>query len=214
MSEVGRSAETRRRLLEAAAHVFSDQGFRGATIQAICRRAGANIAAVHYHFGDKQELYAAVFEWANAQVDPAPEPDDTDGAPEERLRAHVRWFVRRLLDRNRPAWMARLMAREMMEPTPMLDRLVRQRMQATHARLGAVVRALLGRDADDDTVRLCTLSVVAQCVFWRNSAAVVSRLYPDLARAGDVERVAEHVTRFSLAAMLGLRNGTRKGGKP
>ena len=39
--------ETRRQLLEAAGVVFAERGFRDATVREICRRAGANIAAVN-----------------------------------------------------------------------------------------------------------------------------------------------------------------------
>ena len=53
-------AETRRQLLEAAGEVFAEAGFRDATVREICRRAGANIAAISYHFGDKEKLYAEV----------------------------------------------------------------------------------------------------------------------------------------------------------
>ena len=56
-----RPPATRQRLLEAALEVFARDGFRGATIERICKKAGANIAAAHYHFGDKRRLYAAVF---------------------------------------------------------------------------------------------------------------------------------------------------------
>jgi AcrR family transcriptional regulator len=40
-------AATRRHLLEAAAEVFAEIGFRAATVRQICERAGANIAAVN-----------------------------------------------------------------------------------------------------------------------------------------------------------------------
>ena len=49
--------ETRQRLLEPASEVFAQKGFRDATIAEICREAGANVAAVNYHFGSKGELY-------------------------------------------------------------------------------------------------------------------------------------------------------------
>ena len=200
-----RSADTRRRLLEAGVEVFSEEGFRRATIQAICKRARANIAAAHYHFGDKEGLYAAVFAYAEKRANEDTRRSTPDGAtPAARLQAHVTSFLSRLLDPGRPAWMARLISREMIEPTHALDRLVRRRMRATHEQLSAIVRELIGPGASKDTVRLCTLSVIAQCVFYRNSAPVIARLYPDIVPSRDVSRLAEHVSRFSLAAIRGL----------
>ena len=112
MGHAARSADTRARLLEAAVEVFAEEGFRKATIQRICKLAGANIAAAHYHFGDKEGLYTAVFEYAERQAAERTPPESTDGAgPEERLRAHVTSFLSRLLDPGRPAWIARLLAR-------------------------------------------------------------------------------------------------------
>ena len=206
MKQTARSALTRERLLEAAADVFAADGFRNARIQAICRRAGANIAAAHYHFGDKEGLYAAVFEYAHERATRDYPPDDIVGVePEARLRAHITSFLARLLDPDRPAWFARLLAREMIDPTPALDRLVRNRMRANHEQLSAILRDLLGEDATDEAIRLCALSVIAQCTFYRNSAPIISRLYPDLVPTKEIERLADHVTRFSLAAIRGLR---------
>ena len=53
------SAQTRQALIEAGGAVFAEQGFHDATVRDICARAGANIAAVHYHFGDKEALYCS-----------------------------------------------------------------------------------------------------------------------------------------------------------
>ena len=48
---------TRKKLLAAAGRVFAEKGYRDATIAEICRLAGTNIAAVNYHFSDKETLY-------------------------------------------------------------------------------------------------------------------------------------------------------------
>jgi TetR/AcrR family transcriptional regulator, regulator of cefoperazone and chloramphenicol sensitivity len=210
MRQPARTVETRRRLIEAALEVFAEDGFRNATIQRICARAGTNIAAAHYHFGGKERLYTAVFEHAARHASKEARGDDgLTGPPEERLRALITSFLTRLLDPGRSAWISRLVAREMIEPTRALDRIVRKRMRANHEQIAATVRELLGPGAERETVRSCTLSIVAQCVFYRNSAPVISRLYPDLVPSREVERIADHVARFSLAAIRGLRTDRR-----
>ncbi|WFE35677.1 TetR/AcrR family transcriptional regulator [Micromonospora sp. WMMD975] len=54
------SSDTRTQILDAAEHLFAEHGYRGASIRAITDRAGANLAAIGYHFGSKAELLAAV----------------------------------------------------------------------------------------------------------------------------------------------------------
>ena len=51
---------TKARLLEAAGEEFAEKGFELARVRAICERAGANLAAINYHFGDKEQLYVEV----------------------------------------------------------------------------------------------------------------------------------------------------------
>jgi AcrR family transcriptional regulator len=54
------ASDTRTQLLDAAEHLFAERGFRGTSVRAITDLAGANLAAVGYHFGSKAELLAAV----------------------------------------------------------------------------------------------------------------------------------------------------------
>jgi len=53
-------SDTRTQILDAAERLFAERGFRGTSVRAITTLAGANLAAVGYHFGSKAELMAAV----------------------------------------------------------------------------------------------------------------------------------------------------------
>jgi len=52
--------DTRTRLLDAAERAFSAKGYDGASMREITAEAGANLAAAHYHFGSKEDLFVAV----------------------------------------------------------------------------------------------------------------------------------------------------------
>nr|MDA8135855.1 TetR/AcrR family transcriptional regulator [Desulfobacteraceae bacterium] len=53
---------TRERLIDIAGDIFGREGFKAATVRKIAEEANANIAAVNYHFRDKEGLYRAVLE--------------------------------------------------------------------------------------------------------------------------------------------------------
>lgn len=198
-----RAADTRRRLLEAAGEVFAEHGFRAATIQEICRRAEANIAAVNYHFSDKEQLYHEVIRFAEEQSgDDRPRELPPGATAEERLYAHVEWFLHHVLEEGRPAWHGRLMAREMIEPTSALDALVEGHIRESQVRLTAIVRELLGKKASDEQVRRCAFSITGQCLFYHHCEPVISRLYPGFTvKSSQIPSLARHVTDFSLAAL-------------
>lgn len=53
-------ALTRRRVLDAAAEVFGDKGFRAASLNDVADRAGYTIGAVYSNFAGKDELFRAL----------------------------------------------------------------------------------------------------------------------------------------------------------
>jgi AcrR family transcriptional regulator len=203
-----RQDETRRQLLEAAGGVFAAAGFRNATVREICRRAGANIAAVNYHFGDKVALYAEVLRYAQQKAFekyPLLPALGANAAPADKLRAFVGSFLLRIFDSEPTAWFGKMMLREMIEPTGALDSLLEERMRPMADQLRVIVAEILGCSPNDESVRLCSLSVVSQCVFYHHCRRVVARLFPEQRLdAAAVEPLADHITRFSLAAMKHL----------
>ena len=61
-------SDTRSALIDAAEHVFARDGFEAASLREIMRDAGANPAAVHYHFGGKAGLLDDVLDRVVAPI--------------------------------------------------------------------------------------------------------------------------------------------------
>lgn len=55
-----RSSATKERILDAAEELFMEHGFEATSLRQITAAAKVNLAAVHYHFGSKEELFEAV----------------------------------------------------------------------------------------------------------------------------------------------------------
>lgn len=62
MTKVEVGAVTRQKLLEAAETLFSEEGFDRVTVRDVTEKAGANVAAVNYHFGSREALVEKVIE--------------------------------------------------------------------------------------------------------------------------------------------------------
>ncbi|MFX0575136.1 TetR family transcriptional regulator [Nocardia nepalensis] len=59
---ISEAAGTRERLLLAAERLLLTERYDDVSVRAVCAAAGANSAAVHYHFGSKEALVAALLE--------------------------------------------------------------------------------------------------------------------------------------------------------
>ncbi|MGH3732469.1 MAG: TetR/AcrR family transcriptional regulator [Acidimicrobiales bacterium] len=57
----GKAAATRRRLLDAAAHVLAEKGFAGMRLSDVGDVAGVQAPAIYYHFSNKEDLVGEVF---------------------------------------------------------------------------------------------------------------------------------------------------------
>ena len=48
--------DTKQKILDTAAELFAEDGYAATSLRRIIAKAGVNLAAVHYHFGTKQDL--------------------------------------------------------------------------------------------------------------------------------------------------------------
>jgi len=196
-------AERRRdELLDAATEVFAERGYHAATIREICRRAGANIASINYHFGDKLALYTEVLRCAaGAAGHDAARAILRAGVPPERaLRAVIRAMVEGLYGRDRPTVSFRLMRHELVQPTPALMHVIDEVVRPNYDRLRATVGAMMGLAPDHETTRLCVHSIMGQILFYPQAGPVLAKLWPQMKMTPQrLDQIAEHIADFSLS---------------
>ncbi len=88
--------EIRDRLMAAAARVFAETGYRGATTRRIAQEAGVNEVSLFRHFGSKGELILAAlhhFGEAAPQAALPEEPVDPEGELTGWARRHLRHLI-------------------------------------------------------------------------------------------------------------------------
>jgi len=56
------TAATRKQILDAAAEVFAEMGFRDANVSEVVSRSGSSVGSIYHHFGGKTELFLAIWE--------------------------------------------------------------------------------------------------------------------------------------------------------
>lgn len=213
-----RSIQTKERILVAAACLFAKHGFRATTTAAICQEAGVNGAAIHYHFGSKDALYAAA--WAHAfrtMVEKYP-PDggvSREAPPAERLQGRIHSILRRLADPESMAF--DMVQKELAAPTGLLSEVMRQCIQPLREALAGIVRDLLGDAAmSPEVVECCVMSIKAQ-IFepmrrgrqGSGEAGVEAAVHMPFAPPQawrDPARLADHITTFSVGGILAVRD--------
>ncbi|MBN1342196.1 MAG: CerR family C-terminal domain-containing protein [Phycisphaerae bacterium] len=203
------SRQTRRKLIEAAGELFAEKGLHATQIREITDRAGVNVAAVNYHFGDKLQLFEVALEQAHSAAATAMAEVPSSGPPEDRLRAFIHAFVRQTLDPDRPAWHFVLIWRKRTEPTTALDELIEKSFRPTSEQLRRILRELLP-DASDRALALTGISIVGQCAFHLENLNIIRRLYSDVLEDLDSDALADYLTDFSLAAIRGMRGSAAR----
>ena len=203
------SDPTREKLLEAAGPIFANRGYQATTIREICAGAGANIAAINYHFGDKLGLYTEVLQQSvrAAQLIAVKNTLDQDTLPEDILRALIRARLRSINGRDLPDWHSRLLAHELAQPTPALRQLIDKVARPICKRLLELIGRMIGLPPNDDNTRLCAISVAGQVFAYVLPGPLLTEIWPELRMTSEqVERIADHIADFSLSYLQDFRS--------
>jgi hypothetical protein len=108
----------------------------------------------------------------------------------------------RILDDDPAAMFTRLIAREMLDPTPALDNLAQAFARPQVEALCAIVAEITGAPPGSDAVKRCAISIASQCMNLHFQRHVLTRVFPDLpCDVGAVDALTRHILAFSLGGM-------------
>jgi AcrR family transcriptional regulator len=199
----GKKKDTRQKLLDSAAILFTEKGYAKTSVAEICKLAGANIAAVNYHFHTKESLYRQVLQYTFDQAESIyPLQIEDEGTVEEKLYQVVLSLLKRIFSRDVKGNFYKLVTKEMAEPTKESGTLINEIISRQRERLQKLIREIYGKPASDELIFRMTHSIVSQCLFLgMHEKGRWHHLKRMPLEQKDAESFARHVTDFSLAGI-------------
>jgi AcrR family transcriptional regulator len=202
---------TKTRILDAAEGLFMEHGYEATSLRAITAAAGANLAAVNYHFGSKEELFQAVL---TRRLDPMNQKRvdllarlEAEAAPAavpcERILAAM--FVPALelaRDRQRGGTdFLRLLGRAYADPAPFIRRFLSEQYAVMIARFKAAFgRALPELPKKELSWRLhFIMGALSYTLAGTDALKLIAELTP--AESGNDELLLQRLAPFLLAGL-------------
>lgn len=154
-------SKTQKKILQAAALVFSERGYRGTSVRMICSKANVNVAAVNYYFCSKENLYFEVhryvFREASSKlswiVEDPPVITDLDRWCAELKRVSLILLQAAMRNDRNSICQRRLLAQELGQPSRCLPLLLETFYSPLHKYMAKFFQPMLP-DLDDCQLRL------------------------------------------------------------
>lgn len=187
--------------------MFAEHGYREGSVRLITRAAGANQAAITYHFGGKDGLYRAVLQSAVAAFEhqsPVNERNVSELDRVEALRLVLRQFLSPLIEKGRLGRYVQIFGWEGMHPSTVYTAFVAEERPRIFQAVDELVRRFLPSDASEREVALTAFWLVQQPIaFVRNADRL--QCPPHFLSFGehDVDDLVDFLTRLSLGGLLG-----------
>jgi TetR/AcrR family transcriptional regulator, regulator of cefoperazone and chloramphenicol sensitivity len=180
-----RGEDTRLRILRTALQVFATEGYEGASTRVLAQRAGVNLPALQYYFGNKEGLYRAVIDHIGQRLECriAPVAEQirialAHGAAPRRqlidlLCRMLDAFVATVTDQSSQDWECRALffARAEIEPQAALEALHQRVMRQIVEPCAALIGQLIGEPPGAEPTLLRTVALIGQVSVFCNRKA-------------------------------------------
>lgn len=228
MNEISNKSSTRQRILYAAGELFASKGFTNTTIRDICEKAEANVAAVNYHFGDKENLYLELIqsmeqEFRKDFIETI--SDDPGLSVKERLFQFLQSWLFKRLDPDRPDWKSVLFHNEMMKPSSRTVDLMAEMLERERNTIKGILSDFFEGQLSTEKMLLCIQSIIGQVFIFFHIYGPMKKIIEQhhgvkvfklaffllkghsqqLSRK-DIDLIANHITEFSMGALAAIKD--------
>lgn len=192
---------TRAKIMEIAGRLFAERGYAGTASKEICEQAGTDLAAINYHFGSRDGLYAAVLAEGHKHfidLETLKQLAESSLPAREKLEVFIDTLVANLSSDK--SGYIRVCAREILAPTQHFGTLINNEVMPKFKLVRGILGDITGLASDDPALVRCAVSIVAPCLM----LMVVDRNInspPQQLLNHSAADLASHLKRFSLAGL-------------
>jgi AcrR family transcriptional regulator len=208
MAKENKEDLTRERILDSAENLFAQKGFNAVSVREITSAARCNLAAVNYHFGNKESLYLEVFR--SRWVPRAQRVQESfrkslaahdSPSPQAVVSALAKAFLEGPLSDEERLRHSQLMTREMTQPTKAFEHLAEHIMQPFFKELADKLGSVLPDELEEEKMLLNIFSIFGMVLYFNFARVAVSRLTGRKYNAAFRDHLVKQITEFSLKGL-------------
>ena len=201
--------DTYNRLLAVGSDMFASLGYQQTRTQDICREAGTNAAAVNYHFGGKDGLYKAVWDYALQLAISETRERMVLSRDSDRnwLYSYVYTAVLAVFKLGPRGYLRKLIEHELKAPSPLSDIIMESHILPRMAEIEKRLRRMLGARTSEFQLTCCMVAIYSQCTALNVSRYLNQRLFDGQEPTEeDAQRFAREMCAFIMGGMRAMRN--------
>ena len=199
--------DTRQRLIEAGLLLFGRHGLEATTTRSLAKEAQANLAAIPYHFGGKEGLYKAVWDYAvDHAIEKSADVDLSTDQDREWLYHYLRVCVLSVFDTGISSLLRRLIANEINDPSPISGEVLSEHLAPRIQELEKRLRRMMGPYVTDFQVGCCILAIHSQfSAITINRSARRNLFKNDKPSPEEAERFTREICAFVMGGIRAIR---------
>lgn len=196
---------TRERILDKAEALFASNGYHAVSVREITAAAQCNLAAVNYHFGNKQNLYLEVFRsrWLprasrlhrNFRKSLK---DNGNLSPNVVVRSLARAFLEGPISDEERTRHHKLIFGEFAQPTQAFELVADQVLKPLFTNLVTDLKTAMPDTTRDKQLALNAFSILAMVLYFNLARPLITRVLDGHDEIDFKDRLIDHIVEFSL----------------